>query len=357
MRQRSLLAIRDLLSQRGVTVAGIGTRSVDVTPIVRNTECRFVRKAVDNGAVARAVALPGFEGLLGAPTQPRTTFLREFSDRVRVIACLDELPNLACSTHEAVTLSSSEWDRVGKACRVSPLTPVLVVWGPAQDVDTACREIVIRAQDAVQGIPSETRQALPDGTNGFERILPGPDRMYPDTDEPPIPLADARLDVIAREVPETPWDRVDRLRELGVGGDLAERLARHAAYPLFQLLCRRLDGKHFGVQGLASLLLDRHCARPALPGVDDSWWERTVDRLVTGEVVPEGVWCGGEIPPASLSPAKARSLCRRRLAALPSGGPQDRVARVGWIMARVMEELRGKVAGRVVRTWVEEALA
>jgi Glu-tRNA(Gln) amidotransferase subunit E-like FAD-binding protein len=291
------------------------------------------------------------------PTQPRTTFLREFSDRVRVIACLDELPNLACSTHEAVTLSSSEWDRVGKACGVSPLTPVLVVWGPARDVDTACREIVIRAQDAVQGIPSETRQALPDGTNGFERILPGPDRMYPDTDEPPIPLDDARLEVIARHVPETPWERTDRLRELGVGEDLAERLARHAAYSLFLRLCGRLDGERFGPQNLASLLLDRRCGRPALPGADDAWWEQAVDRLAAGEVVPEGIWSGGEKPPASLSPARARSICRQRLAALPSGGPRNRAARVDWLMAHVMEELRGRVAGRVVREWIEEALA
>ena len=30
-----------------------------------------------------------------------------------------------------------------------------------------------RAREALQGIPAETRQAFPDLTNGFERILPG----------------------------------------------------------------------------------------------------------------------------------------------------------------------------------------
>ena len=73
---------------------------------------------------------------------------------------------------------------------------MLVVWGDERDVDTACREIIIRAREATEGIPSETRQALDDGTNGFERILPGADRMYPDTDLPPIRLEDDRVDDI-----------------------------------------------------------------------------------------------------------------------------------------------------------------
>ncbi len=42
--------------------------------------------------------------------------------------------------------------------------------------------------DALDGVPHETRQPLPDGTTDFERILPGPDRMYPDTDSAPIPV-------------------------------------------------------------------------------------------------------------------------------------------------------------------------
>ena len=42
-----------------------------------------------------AVPLPGFQGLLEAQTQPRTSFLKEISDRVRVIACLDALRTTA----------------------------------------------------------------------------------------------------------------------------------------------------------------------------------------------------------------------------------------------------------------------
>ena len=40
--------------------------------------------------------------------------------------------------------------------------------------DLTYAEIVERANEARVGVPNETRQALPDGTTGFERILPGP---------------------------------------------------------------------------------------------------------------------------------------------------------------------------------------
>ncbi len=62
---------------------------------------------------------------------------------------------------------------VRKAVKATADDAVVVVWGPAGDVKTGVQEIAIRAREATVGIPSETRQALRDGTNGFERILPG----------------------------------------------------------------------------------------------------------------------------------------------------------------------------------------
>jgi glutamyl-tRNA(Gln) amidotransferase subunit E len=361
IRQRSLLAIRDVLAARGVTADGIADRFVDITPQVRGTEYRIVQEAIAQGATVKAVPLPGFGGLLGAATQPRTTFLREFSDRIRVIACLDTLPNVACSTAGTETFASSEWDRIEKACGVDPETPVLVVWGSVRDVETACREIAIRAREACQGIPSETRQALDDGTNGFERILPGPDRMYPDTDLPPIMLDDERVEALRATLPDAPWRRVARLREAGVGDDLAVRLSRHGAYDLFWHLVDRLDGRGPAPAQLASLLLDRRCGRPASLAAAGPWWEETADRLARGELILEGVYATGGEPVAAVAQATARKLFDRLRADVETAGrdpgPAGQPQRGQWLMGRVMRDLRGKVPGRVVRRWVEEVLS
>ena len=356
LRQRTLVGIKGELERRGITPEDISDRGFDVTAIVRGTDCRFIQKAVAKGATVLAIPLPGFQGLLNMQTQPRTSFLKEFSDRIRVIACIDELPNLVLSTEDVPTLSSGEWDRVTKACGVAQDVPVIVVWGRRKDVETAVSEIAIRAREACLGVPQETRQALDDGTNGFERILPGADRMYPDTDLPPIGLTDERVSAIRESLLPTPWERTERALELGVCPDLAERLGRHRAWPLFEHLVTRLpEGLSALTPGsLASLLLDRDTPRPASLSAAGPWWEETVDRIVAGEVIPPGVWYGEDTPLERLAEADARQVYSEVLENLPPDVPTAPASRERVVTGLVMDRLRGRFPGAVVRQWVKE---
>nr|MEE4267143.1 Glu-tRNA(Gln) amidotransferase subunit GatE [Candidatus Krumholzibacteria bacterium] len=354
LRQRTLVGIQGELKRRGITPETIADKGFDVTSIVRGTECRFIAKALEKGATALAIPLPGFQGLLQLQTQPRTSFLKEFSDRIRVIACIDYLPNLALSTQDVPTLSSGEWDRVIRTCGVAADVPVIVVWGRQLDVETAVREVAIRAREACEGVPQETRQALEDGTNGFERILPGADRMYPDTDLPPIALDDERVEGIRSTLPPAPWVRRDRALEMGVGPDLAERLGRHRAWDLFQHLAPKLEpDAHLTAHQLASLLLDRSAPRPASLKVAGSWWEDAMTRLVRGEILPESVWLSEDELLPRLDEETARRLVDKALAVLPEGLPRDPQKRINCLMPLAMIEIRGRFAGRTVRTWLE----
>jgi len=356
LRQRSLVGIRTELARRGVTPESISDQGFDVTPIVRGTGCKFIQKAVDKGASVMAIPLSGFQGLLEAQTQPRTSFLKEFSDRIRVIACIDDLPNLALSTQDVPTLSSGEWDRVSKLCKVSPDVPVIVVWGRPRDVETAVREVAIRAREATQGVPQETRQALEDGTNGFERILPGADRMYPDTDLPPIRLEDERVEGIRATLPRRPWERQAILRDMGVGEDLAERMSRHKAWRLFLHLAEQMAGSDkLEPTLLASLLLDRSCPRPASLAVAGDWWDEVLARVRSGRIIPEAIWSSEDDIGDRLDEESGRRLFDEALATLPTGGPKTPDKREHFVMGHVMGILRGRIRGRVVRSWVKEA--
>jgi len=358
LRQRSLVGIKGELARRGVTAEGISDQGFDVTPIVRGTGCKFIQKAIEKGASVMAIPLPGFQGLLEAQTQPRTSFLKEFSDRIRVIACIDDMPNLALSTQDVPTLSSGEWDRVSKVCQVSADVPVIVVWGRRQDVETAVKEVAIRAREATEGIPQETRQALEDGTNGFERILPGADRMYPDTDLPPIRLEDDRVQAIRDSLPQTPWARKARLLELGVGEDLADRLSRHRAWRLFTHLVEKTDGTDgLDPAGLASLLLDRSCPRPASLAAAGGWWTETLELIQAGEIIPEAVWNSEDDIPKRLADQEGREMFQGAMGHLPPDGPSAGEKREDFVMGNVMGELRGRIPGRLVRAWVKEELA
>jgi len=100
-------------------------------------------------------------------------------------------------------------------------------------VKTASNEIAIRAKEAAIGVPSETRQALRDGTNGFERILPGPDRMYPDTDLPPRRITREHLGRIRAGLPKPVWEVEERYRSLRVAPEDVTPLALSSFSTLF----------------------------------------------------------------------------------------------------------------------------
>jgi glutamyl-tRNA(Gln) amidotransferase subunit E len=238
MRQWNLLRLREELRRRGITPETFASGSEDVTRILQKTSYHPIREAIEAGAVASAVVLRGFRELLNWPTQTNTRFSREVSDRVRVVACLTTLPNIIHSDSLSETLSSPRWEALRKAVRATKDDAVVVVWGPSEDVKTGVQEIAIRAREAAVGIPSETRQALKDGTNGFERILPGPDRMYPDTDLPPKKVTEERLARIRAGLPVPVWTREAWYREIGLPADVIEPLSVSRLAGLFETLVK-----------------------------------------------------------------------------------------------------------------------
>ena len=225
MRQWNLLRLREQLAQRGITAETFAASIEDVTPLFRWTLFQPLLSAVSGGMSVYGVRLNGFKDLLLWQTQTNTCFSQEISDRIRVIACLTTLPNMVHSDSHDEALTSAEWRTVRKALKVGDDDTLVVVWGPAEDAKLGAQEVVIRAREATIGIPSETRQALKDGTNGFERILPGPNRMYPDTDLPPKAITSERLERIQEGLPARITSRERWYREIGVPEDLIERLS------------------------------------------------------------------------------------------------------------------------------------
>ncbi|MFH1748810.1 MAG: Glu-tRNA(Gln) amidotransferase subunit GatE [Planctomycetota bacterium] len=218
-RQWSLLQIRAELKKRGVTPETFVYSTHDVTRVVAKAQYEPVHAALTSGQCVKCVVLKGFAGILNCDTQEHTTFAREFSDRVRVVACLTRLPNMVYSDTAAEALAARDWKALRKKTRSDHNDALVLVWGDEKDTHTACEEIALRAREATEGIPNDTRQALKDGTTGFERVLPGAERMYPDTDLPPLAITTERIAEIRANLPGYVWDREARYRELGIPED------------------------------------------------------------------------------------------------------------------------------------------
>ncbi len=239
MRQHSLLQIREELHRRGITEESFRAHSAEVTQILTGTSWDPIRRALKRREEIHCVNLKGFRGILSTPTQTGKVFSREISDRVRVIACLTRLPNILTSESTEETIDSFIWARIRKTLKATEQDALILVWGNHQDVQTAVQEIIIRAREATQGIPSETRQALADGTNGFERILPGPDRMYPDTDLPPLEITDERIQRLKKNVPEPLWEREKKYRKMGVPEHLIIPIAATPQATFFEFILKK----------------------------------------------------------------------------------------------------------------------
>ncbi len=360
-RQLALLRIKAELERRGLApsllpdpLPGPAWETspfvVDARSILRKSEFAPVQEAHERGDMIVAVRLPRFRRLLGQRTQPGISFARELSERVRVIACLTARPFMLHSDVVDYGFKGSRWNQLRAALRADGTDAIVVLWGPADDADTAAREVIARAREALEGVPAETRQAHHDGTTGFERILPGPDRMYPDTDTPPHPIPDAW--VAELHLAERPWQRSARYRDLGLTPAAAERLAAAPWAELFDAvrppagaIARRLAAAlEKRVPGLdappdaerLAALVAALAERPLLASAFEDLVvaaaeqpERSVAELLAG------------YPPASDAEIdRMMTACDAERSKLRSSDPE---AALRWAMGRVMPALRGRV--------------
>jgi len=241
-RQKALLDIRDRLRLRGITKDTFHSEYQDVTSAFKNTKCKPFKEVIKNKGKIYCIVLRLFAGILDMPTQPSKIFADEISGRVRVIACLDVLPNIVYSGNfEKFGLKPEEVNNIKKIFNAKITDTIILVWGNKADVKTAAEEIKIRAVEATIGVPSETRQVFPDGINDFERILPGPDRMYPDTDSPPTPILEKHLERIKKNLPERLWDSEKRLKKLGLNEPLIKSLSISKNLKIFNKIVVELD--------------------------------------------------------------------------------------------------------------------
>ncbi len=241
-RQKALLDIRDELRSRGVTEKTFQSENKDVTSLLKNSRCKRFKEVLKNKGKIYGIVLRVFAGIFDQPTQIGKTFSDEIAGRVRVIACLDVMPNIVSSTHfKEFGLSAKEIAQLEKLFDVKPTDTIVLVWGGEDDVKTAIKEIKIRVVEATIGVPSETRQVFTDGTNDFERILPGPNRMYPDTDTPPTPISEESLECIEKFLPERIWDCEKRLEKLGLPKSLIKSLSISRNLKVFDKIVKRLD--------------------------------------------------------------------------------------------------------------------
>jgi glutamyl-tRNA(Gln) amidotransferase subunit E len=198
-----------------------------------------LKNAAENANKIYVVNLPSFQGVLSHFTQPGKTFANEITDRLKVIACIEK-PNMTHSEELKATLSAKEIDTIKDFVGAKESDAQIIFWGPKDDIATALETIEERCKMLFDGIPPETRKSFKDGTTIFERVLPGADRMYPDTDTAPIPLADEYIKDLSNNIPIDISDRYRQLKDWEIPEDTYKYILRNNLIPIMERIIDEL---------------------------------------------------------------------------------------------------------------------
>ena len=216
-RQWALLNIRSILNKR---IKDIDNWKIEHEILPQNPELfkrGIVKDAVATGKKAIVVNLPNFKKILSHFTQPNKIFADEIYDRLKVIACL--IPPFMFHTEELSSALSSK--RIKQILNLSQLNfgkndAQMIILAPDDDIETALETIEERCKMAFEGVPNETRKSLANGTTIFERVLPGAERMYPDTDSAPIPLPESYIEELSKDLPNEIIDNYKQMKKWGI---------------------------------------------------------------------------------------------------------------------------------------------
>ena len=358
-RQRELLEIADELTERDASVG----EPRDATEVFEDTDSGVIRGALSDGGSVVAVCLRGFDGLVGREIQPDRRLGTEFSDRAKKrgaggIFHTDELPAYGVTGEEVAALR----DAVDAEARDA----VAIVADDDETAWNAAEAVVERAEQALEGVPEETRDANEDGTSSYLRPLPGAARMYPETDVYPVELDD--FDV---EPPELLDERATRYaEEHGLDGDLAERVAYGTRMPVYEEAVERGYDPSLVASTLEETLVDLRRDGVPVEGIEDDDLLETFALVADDEVAKEGVpellggVAEGGAPAEVAEELGLESAAREEVAEVVEEVLDERadyveeegMGAMGGLMGAVMEEMRGKADGELVSDVLQEKL-
>ncbi len=358
-RQIELIEVKGVLRERGART--VESEVKDLSALFRQTKCKVIKTALEEGGLVLAVKLPKFRGLLGPTDKGVKRIGPEMAAHARISGVKglfhsDELPGYGITKAEVEDVASALSAENGDA--------FVLIADQESKARAAMARSVDRANVAIQGVPEETRDPLPDGHSVYSRPLPGKARMYPETDVRPILVDEAVLEGIRLNLPEFPEEKSARfVKEFSMSAEQADMLVRSGFEDEFELLARNLGNP----QVVARIYLNTYPELEKI-GLDPSGVSVDTMRELLTEL-KKGAFAKEAIPQILASViehgytvAKAlemlgvetvdldsvRAVCDRVIKEREGFIKERGEGALGPLMGIVMKELRGRVDGKII---------
>jgi len=366
-RQLALLDIKKVLRDRGASK--IEPQIKDLSGLFRETRCKVLKAALDAEGKILGARLPKFAGTFGLTEEGVKRLGPEMAAHARVAGVRglfhsDELPGYGVSVAEVEDIRS--------ALNIQPEDGFIIVAQDEQKARAAVVRAVERANSAIEGVPEETRDPLPDGQTVYSRPLPGKERMYPETDVPPYVVDEGLFQSIKLNLPELPVEVMARfVKDFSLSKEQAEALVKSGYEDEFELLASQFGNSQVVARiylntypeleslGLDPMKLKVDVIKDVLAGLKNSLFAKEAIPKILQSVLENG----HEVPRAieaigveKIDLEEVRHICDRVVRERESFIRQRGEKSLGPIMGIVMKELRGRVDGQVISEILREKI-
>ncbi len=227
LRQLGLLKIKKELKNRGFKKEEI--KIIDATSVFKNTASNILR-----GKEIYAIKLEKLSGLFKEKLNDFRTLGNEIAGCARAKA---KVKGIIHSDEDLAKYGiEKEFAELRKILGTKDADLAAIVAADKKIAESALSAVINRVNSLFDGVPKETRRALPNGDSEFMRPLPGAARMYPETDVAPTELPRTMIQKI--KLPETLDKKMARL-EKEIGRELASQIMASDYLDIFEEISRK----------------------------------------------------------------------------------------------------------------------
>jgi len=231
-RQQKLIEIHNELKKKK---AKISENIIDITNILKNTECKFVKSSIDKGSKAIATKLEGFNKILGVEISEGKRFGTELSEHAKmhgVGGMIHSDENL-----KKYNFSDKEIEEIKKKLEIKSNDAFIIIVDEENKARKAISYAINRAQLQIEK-PSvkEVRKSNEDGTTSFLRPMPGSARMYPETDIKLLKVSHDLINDVKATLPKLISENKSYLHEFGLNDELVALILQQDKLDDFKFL-------------------------------------------------------------------------------------------------------------------------
>ncbi|MBU5575374.1 MAG: Glu-tRNA(Gln) amidotransferase subunit GatE [Candidatus Aenigmarchaeota archaeon] len=354
-RQEKLIELKNFLLN-SLEVKG----PFDVTNIFKETQCRFISGIIKSGGLVYAISVKGLEGLLKTELCPGKTLGRELADYANAYGCKGII-------HSDEDLKKYYLENEFK--EISKLYPgaIIIIAEKKEIAEKTIKAVAERIKQLIVGVPEETRVACPDGTTKYTRPLPGGQRLYPETDLPPITINKKYLKKLSKNLPETWEEKLKKFNKI-LPKELSEEIIRSEYLEFFEKLYMKYDPKLVAntfISTIKELKRDGYEISNIAFEHFDEIFEMVSKKIIGKEAIPEIIKIISKNPNLKIEDAikilgiekisieELEKIIKNIFNKYPDLYKEKKVSA---LMGEVMKEVRGKIDGAIVFKKLKEMI-